>query len=115
MARAVATWCYRSYSVVARTTAHPVGRILPGVGRDLVRGRREEVDVELVRQADEVDEDIRQLVAGLGQGCPVEGVGLFLRAPLEDLQQLSGLPGEGHGEVRGGVEPVPVALGGKLT
>src|SRR5207249_10109771 len=89
--------------------------IAVGVGGDLGRGGVEQVDVDQVGEADQVDEDVGHL---LGQRLPTlrtaqPGGDLLVAPPLDVLEKLADLDGQGDGEVLRGVEPLPVAIGGE--
>src|SRR5690606_23242308 len=99
------------FGVLARVAAYPVGRILGLVQLDLLGGSFEQIDAEPVGEAQQVDEDVRELVPNLAAFLLVERRAFVLGQPLKELEQFAGLRGERHGEILRRVEALPVALG----
>ena len=97
--------------VLARIAAHALGGILALVEHDLVRGRGEQIDLELVRDPQQVDEHVGRLEPHALAALRVEIAALLLGEPLELLDELGRLDRQRHREVLRRVELVPIALG----
>src|SRR5688572_18214614 len=69
--------------VLARVAAHALDRILALVVRDLVVGRAQEIDVEPVCQAQQIDEHIGELEPHALAALGIERPALLLGQPLE--------------------------------
>lgn len=79
------------------------------VGLELGPGRSHQVNVQLLRQVEQVEEDVGHF---RGDGCFLfvgQIAALGFGQPLEVFEEFGGLYGEGRGEVFGGVELGPVA------
>ena len=83
--------------------------------REFFAGRLQEVDVEPVGDPHQKPQDIRQLLGRALAPPAIERGALLLGQPLKDLDQLGRLHREGHREVLGAVELVPVALRDEST
>src|ERR1039457_5335440 len=93
-----------------------LGWVLEAVLNDLLAESYLKVDTENIGELQQVGEHVRQFLANVR--CPIRvrenSRGLLRGEPLEDLSQLADLAGEGHDQVLGCVEALPVALGRKL-
>ncbi len=74
-----------------------------------------QIDIQRVGYAEHVKEDVGKFIGhGLGPDRIFHHLqGLRLAEPLKNLQQLGSFPSEGHAEVFGSVELVPLPLGDK--
>ncbi len=94
-----------------------IRRVAPGGVLDLgPRGRRQ-IDIQYVGQPDEVDQHIRQLLAGPGPKRFRGGTSyrIIRRQPLEQLGELAHLPHQRQYQRLRVVEPGSVALLGERT
>ena len=85
-------------------------RILPLVDIELRPSGFYRVDPELVRGFRQVDHHVAYLLSDLGQLPGRQIFALLLGEPLEVLDDLRGLHAQGHREVLGGVELLPVTF-----
>src|SRR5258706_1071131 len=102
-------------AVFLHAAAHLAGGILDRVLGDFLRRGLEQVDLQLVGEADEVEEHVGHFVAHRGALVGWQAGGLLVGQPLEVLEQLGGLDAERGDEVLRRVELVPVPLGGALA
>jgi hypothetical protein len=92
-------------------SADLIGRISPGRVGQFVVCCLDQVDVEDVREAPEVDHDVADLCSDLVPGGALHDSGRLLGGePLHFGEELTHLAGQCHGPVFRGVELLPVAL-----
>src|SRR6185312_12057740 len=89
--------------------------IFLGVDCHLVKGRGSEVNVELVRQADEIQEDVRKFVADPRAGLIRKCGGFEVRKPLEVFEELRDLDAKRDCQVLRKMELIPVAFSCELA
>ena len=104
----LAEWDPATVSVSSRSA----GPLAIGTSYEVVsafRGR--EVELKLVGHGQDVAEDVGHFVGHLGELFRLLGeqAGLFFGEPLKMLHELGGLDRHRHGQVLGGVEPMPIA------
>ena len=73
------------------TPADPVSWVLAGVQGHLLVHLGGDVDVQFVRDARQIDLDVRDFLGGCIVGGVIEVGGLGFAQPLEDFDQLRGL------------------------
>lgn len=100
--------------VFVRAAADEVCGVFGFVFFDFGEGGVEGVYAQLVGQADEVDEDVANFFADFFDFFGGELAALLGSEPLEYLEDFGGFAGEGHGEIFGVVELLPVAFGDEL-
>src|SRR5512134_3699923 len=100
-----------------------LGGLAPGLGHrvpllvdgELLLRRPEQVYPQAVAETNEKEQDVRRLQLHLRELLLRELVALLRGEPQEMLQQLPGLRGQGHSDILGSVELLPVALGDELV
>ena len=91
--------------------AHALDRILALVERNLVVGSLQEIDVERIGDAQQINEHVGELETHALVALRVERSALLFREPLKLLDELGDLDGQRHRQILRRVKLLPVSLG----